>query len=601
MGVVLVGVFGALSAPAQAQDSLSRGIDPVGFKLSPAMGGLLTLDGAIFFKPGSYHAGVGLDLNQGLMSFRLGDDRTGNLIKTRLDLHFFGAYAVTRFLDVGIDLPFTVLQTNGFQRLEDETGFVAKRPAAAGMGDVRIVARIQLFDEHHFPVSVAAIGEFRIPTGAEKSFLGGRGLLLSPRLVAEKTFWRKLRLVAQAGYRLRTAPGQYLNLYVGDELTFGAGGSFETPLDWPLPVPFPVLYAEVVVATPSRAPFTFDGSTSLKTSAELLVGGRTRLTDRLELTAGVGKGLGLRSGYGRTGIRVFAMVGYHDRKQPALFARKDSDGDGILDYQDLCPDVPGLPVYNGCPDTDADGIPDPDDRCPEIAGLAEHQGCVDTDGDGLADPDDGCPELIGPIEQRGCPDSDGDSVADDQDFCPDVAGPAELDGCPDKDGDGIPDVQDECPDEAGPPSTDGCPLLDEPLVIFEEGEFVIRGTILFDSGRASIKSQSFRLLDDTAQILEENPEVEKVYIDGHTDSAGKASTNLSLSQRRAQSVVEYLVKKGIAVRRLEARGFGEQRPIAENDTALGRAKNRRVEFTIEDEEMLEISPDETPAPPENAQ
>ncbi len=138
----------------------------------------------------------------------------------------------------------------------------------------------------------------------------------------------------------------------------------------------------------------------------------------------------------------------------------DSDGDGVLDIDDACPDEPGLENLDGCPDADGDGIPDKDDECPNEAGPGNLAGCPDTDGDGVPDKDDTCPNDPGLAGLNGCPDSDGDGVTDADDACPDEAGPSELAGCPDSDGDGVPDKDDTCPDDPGLVDLNGCPDSD---------------------------------------------------------------------------------------------------------------------------------------------
>ena len=146
----------------------------------------------------------------------------------------------------------------------------------------------------------------------------------------------------------------------------------------------------------------------------------------------------------------------------------DSDGDGLEDEIDLCPQVAGPSSLKGCPDRDDDGIPDYRDDCPSIAGIGAFKGCPDTDGDGVSDNDDECPNLPGLKELNGCPDkddmnkdSDGDGIKDSIDKCPNEAGPGTIDGCPrkamDSDGDGVPDSADKCPNVSGNGSTDGCP------------------------------------------------------------------------------------------------------------------------------------------------
>jgi len=184
----------------------------------------------------------------------------------------------------------------------------------------------------------------------------------------------------------------------------------------------------------------------------------------------------------------------------------------------------------------------------------------------------------------GGPDRDRDGAPDARDACPDLPGPAELDGCPDGDGDEIPDREDRCPGKPGPATREGCPVEEqEPLVEIETERLSLKDAIQFDTGRDTLRAQSFPVLDAISGILAAHPELRRVRIEGHTDDVGTNAYNEDLSNRRARTVVRYLTGKGIARDRLEASGFGEERPVASNTTALGRAKNRRVEFTIVDE------------------
>ncbi|QLE00969.1 OmpA family protein [Galbibacter sp. BG1] len=258
------------------------------------------------------------------------------------------------------------------------------------------------------------------------------------------------------------------------------------------------------------------------------------------------------------------------------FGGTDSDGDGIYDKDDACPEVPGLKAFNGCPDSDGDGIEDSKDACPNEAGTAEMNGCPDSDGDGVADPQDECPETPGLKELAGCPDSDGDGVADKDDQCPDVAGPAATNGCPDKDGDGVLDKDDECPETPGTVANNGCPELSAEV---QKALNNYAKTILFDTGKATIKPQSKQVLEDIIGILNEYPNA-KFTVDGHTDSTGSDQLNQRLSESRALSVKEYLVDHGIDGFRLSSAGYGETKPIASNSTRDGRAQNRRVEINL---------------------
>ena len=266
------------------------------------------------------------------------------------------------------------------------------------------------------------------------------------------------------------------------------------------------------------------------------------------------------------------------------FGGTDTDGDGVYDRDDECPEVPGLPEFNGCPDSDGDGIPDHLDACPEEPGLPEFDGCPDTDGDGIPDPQDDCPTEAGPASTNGCPDADGDGVIDSEDECPNEPGPAENNGCPwqDTDGDGVLDKDDDCPEVAGPASNNGCP---EPTVevVKELNEY--SNTVLFDIEKATIKPESEEALDAIVEIMNEYSNT-IFHIEGHTDSTGADDYNMDLSKRRAAAVRDYLVEHGIPATRLTSEGYGETRPIATNQTREGREQNRRVEISLDQEREM---------------
>ncbi len=293
---------------------------------------------------------------------------------------------------------------------------------------------------------------------------------------------------------------------------------------------------------------------------------------------------------------------HRDLAQTALLAAlqkvkdckpKDRDGDGIPDDNDQCPDTPGIEKFFGCPDTDGDGIPDHVDRCPkdpeDFDEFEDEDGCPDPDNDkdGVLDPDDACPNDPGPKENKGCPvsDRDGDGIPDARDSCPDKPGPEKWEGCPDSDGDGIPDHTDKCPEQPEIyndfQDEDGCPDINPSLVVVnrEAGKIEIKQKVFFDTGKAVIKSVSFQLLNEVAGVLKANPSME-IVVEGHTDSVGSDAMNMRLSQKRSESVRTYLIAQGVDASHLKAMGFGETQPIDTNETADGRERNRRVEFTI---------------------
>ena len=289
-------------------------------------------------------------------------------------------------------------------------------------------------------------------------------------------------------------------------------------------------------------------------------------------------GLNLQTGYHHGFQKDGSDYFQHSAGIVIKFGSKDTDKDGIPDQKDDCPQVAGLKEFNGCPDTDGDGIPDKEDACPQEKGLKEFNGCPDTDGDGIPDKEDDCPEVAGLKEFNGCPDTDKDGVADKDDKCPEVAGPVENQGCPwpDTDGDGVLDKDDLCPNEAGPESNKGCP---EPNDDDQKRLNQYAKTILFDTGKASIKFESAEVLNQIINVLKKFPN-SRFRIEGHTDSVGKRAKNILLSQNRADAVKIYLIQGGIDQSRLESIGYGPDKPIASNKNKKGRELNRRVEINL---------------------
>jgi outer membrane protein OmpA-like peptidoglycan-associated protein len=281
---------------------------------------------------------------------------------------------------------------------------------------------------------------------------------------------------------------------------------------------------------------------------------------------------------------------------------RDDDRDGIVDRFDACParkeDLDGFRDDDGCPDDDddQDGVPDRIDQCKEEEedrdNFEDKDGCPDPDNDrdGVADWTDRCPDEAedkdGHTDGDGCPDddNDGDGIPDDGDRCPALAedrdGFDDGDGCPDLDNDkdGVGDDVDRCPTEPevinGVSDEDGCPD-DKPK---EPDTFngVIRG-INFETGSDRLTPDSFRVLDEVAVTLVKFPAI-RIEVQGHTDADGPDAKNLTLSARRARTVVEYLINRGVHPDRLEYVGYGETKPIVPNSTKANKAINRRVEF-----------------------
>jgi outer membrane protein OmpA-like peptidoglycan-associated protein/opacity protein-like surface antigen len=275
------------------------------------------------------------------------------------------------------------------------------------------------------------------------------------------------------------------------------------------------------------------------------------------------------------------MSGYGDEQSGMIDARvgvnfyfggnRDSDGDGILNRMDKCPkvaeDIDGFQDEDGCPDldNDGDGIPDLKDKCPNQA----------EDIDGYQD-EDGCPDL----------DNDGDGIFDAKDKCPnqaeDIDGFQDEDGCPDldNDGDGIPDLRDKCPNQPetvnGFEDEDGCPDRKPEVVIQKDAPIVLEG-VTFETASDKLTAGAKSELDKVVRTLGDYPQM-MLEVRGYTDSQGGRLANVKLSQRRADAVKAFLAGRGVEAKRIQAKGFGPDNPVAPNTDAAGRAKNRRIEF-----------------------
>ncbi|HYV49666.1 MAG TPA: OmpA family protein [Myxococcaceae bacterium] len=519
-----VALVAVLSVPALGQDTspFTRGIDVIPLKPTPTAGSGLFLDGAWVPYPKSVHAAVLLDLDGSVLALKYGTQKLGDLIPLRVDAHVLAAYQLNEKLELAGDLPVTLFQMDNFQLLRNQ-GYDQPGVSPFGLGDLRGLARWQLADPETSPIGLAAVGEVRVNIGNEASFLGDRAMVFGARAAAERSLG-KLRVLANGGVLLRPFPGQFLNLWVRNQLFLGVGGTYRLPDLGP----FHQVdgYAETNLLTPLEAPFTFLNADALPTPWDVVVGARARLFGPFHAELAVGRGVTIDGSYGRESYRVIFGLRY----ELDLDVR-DRDHDGIPDGQDACPDEP----------EDKDGFED----------------------------SDGCPD----------PDNDHDGVADPDDQCPMDPGPKELDGCPDRDQDDVPDIVDKCPDQAGPAENEGCPT-EEPAVVLETNRIRIKENILFETASAVIQPKSFSLLDEVYKVLKDHPEVGPVRIEGHTDNRGSRPYNLDLSNRRAQSVMKYLVDKGTAPKRLRFKGYGFDKPVATNATPLGRAKNRRVVFHI---------------------
>ena len=237
------------------------------------------------------------------------------------------------------------------------------------------------------------------------------------------------------------------------------------------------------------------------------------------------------------------------------FIDNDDDNDGIKNKVDDCPNVPGVAKNKGCPeeifDRDGDGISDAIDDCPDVYAAANN----------------GCPQV------RAEADTDGDGVFDSADNCPKIKGLSTNNGCPlpDTDNDGIVDAADKCPTVPGLESNNGCPFKEEVLSDLALGLNKMTPDILFNTGNANFRQDSYPVLIKIIEKMKQHPDVQ-FKIEGHTDSVGDYEFNKRLSQTRANTVRNYLVSGGVPLEHIVVEGFGETKPITSNLTEEGKPK-----------------------------
>ena len=555
MPVALLSIL-ALGGEAHAQDADTFEFAGSNFDRR----GSLQLVHPVLGAPGSYYAGLGLVYADDPLVIRYDDGTEESVVSRQFSTRLAGGYTIGDYARVDVSVPLYPSVV-----VNDEGGFA--------FGDISVAALIPVWSQGDSATgySFGVKPKLQLPTGSAEKFTGqggiGGGLVLAFGGYANQLNYR-----VNAGIDL-SKKVELDDLGLGSNIALGAGLDYRLTEEW-------LVGAEL-------------------TSLVDIAGGTAWNENPVEghvyggywhdsgLTTHLGLGTGIVAGVGAPDYRVVWGIGY---RLPDVF---DTDGDGIVDESDRCvtepEDLDGFQDTDGCPDTDndGDGILDASDECPNDAedkdGFEDENGCPDpdNDGDGILDGKDQCPNEPGPAATGGCPDTDGDGLADAEDECPTEPGPAETKGCPDRDGDRVPDKRDECPDEPIPPQADparsnGCPSR----VIVTAEKIEILEKVYFNTNKATIKPVSYSLLDDVAAVLIANPDLTLIEVAGHTDSQGKDSYNKDLSQRRAESVVAYLASKGVDENRLKPVGYGEEKPQDTNDTAEGRANNRRVEFTI---------------------
>jgi OOP family OmpA-OmpF porin len=520
-----------------------------------------------------------------------------------------GAVGLPASLELGFGLPFVMLSGERVTAAINEP----TQLDAQGLSDVELSLKWRILDTSRNPVGLAAIVSGSFPIGDPESFLGAGLPVVSARLVTDALLARRrLHLLANLGARFEIGSHKLLQndprcdgLDCSTSATPQLEGSHH--LLWGIGLGWQVVRSRLITFVELRGQVGLKNplSTShLQSASEAAVGAKLYLASRSYLLLGVGRGLHFKSKnhqLGSPAIRAFAGFVF----EPTV---GDKDGDGIADDIDGCPtvaeDFDDFQDEDGCPDkdNDKDGILDVDDKCPmqpeDKDGHDDHDGCpdddvTDRDGDGIPDPKDRCPddpEDKDNFEDKdGCPDKDNDKdgILDIDDLCPnqpeDKDGFEDKDGCPDPDNDkdGILDVDDKCPMEPetknGYQDQDGCP---DSVVRRGKHKLFVLEKIHFETNSAVIRTISFPVLDAVAASMLTHRDISLLEVQGHADERGSAAYNVRLTRARAKAVRNYLVRKGVARKRLRARGYGEQRPIDKAHTPAAWSKNRRVEFVI---------------------
>ena len=487
-------------------------------------------------------------------------------VDEQLTLSLGGSLALLDRFEVSLLVPVTLTQSS--QELQpillNEPRFNSRDLSAFSLNDWRLNGKWRILDMLEDQVGLALVMGLSLPLALQNRLTSDGGVGFETHAVVDKFLYGGIRGALNAGFRYRPDRRRLRENVIGNEVALG--------LAFGIPMFFDRLDGIVELDTAIGVASRDEANSSVKAGevhVELRGALNYKLSSMWSLTFGVGAGA--TPGVGTPDYR--GILGFNGRWVTGGDWGYDYDGDGIYGKRDLCPDqaedFDGFEDFDGCPDpdNDGDGVPDEQDKCPNTP------------------PDT-------PVRADGCPDDDldGDGIPNKYDKCPedpeDIDGWQDADGCPDtdNDGDGIPDSRDSCPNQPetfnGFLDEDGCPDdLNEKAVVSKD-KIIITEPVYFATNKDTILKQSFEILDAVAKILKENPQIKLIRIEGHTDDRGKDSLNMDLSQRRARSVRKYLMGKGVEPNRLESVGYGKNQPIADNETDEGRAKNRRVEFTI---------------------
>lgn len=518
------------------------------------------------------------------------------VVDQQLAFHAMAAVGVADWFQLGLDVPIYLISEGDLPEPFNELA----------PGDLRLRTRGRVFGPGWDDgIGLAIALDATAPTGNGDVYVGADGVTVAPRLILDLRY-EALWVALNQGFLFRPTETFGENASIGNAVTFGVAAELEVMRGMLL------VTADVFGRTPLD-----DIAEQVDTPVEALLGAKLVTTASVTVLAAAGSGI--VGGVGAPDFRMLFGIAYAPRES-------DFDDDGIPNRDDRCPEEPeDLDQYedeDGCPDPDNDGdaIADVVDECPfapeDLDGFEDEDGCPDpdNDSDGILDDVDQCPDeaedVDGFEDEDGCPDADNDEdgIADADDECPleaeDPDGFEDEDGCPepDNDGDGLLDEEDACPDVAGMVEYRGCPP-DEPKATIEGDRVLTTEQVQFEEKEDGILEASHDLLNQVAFLLANDPSIAELEIAAHTDRRGTTSSNLELSQRRADAVREYLVARGVSADRLRAVGHGESQPEVPGTSREANEANRRIVFTITRREAPADAPteaDEMEAPPEEA-
>jgi OmpA-OmpF porin, OOP family len=638
VALVAAMAFAAVPLRAAADYPLvqnGQGMEARLFRSAVDTKGHFTVDGTQILPHLKFSLGLTLDFGfSGWPAPELKDDKAYD--KTTVKNYIFSGLmfnlGLWDMIAVGLQVPIAIPKGSVFAgyTLNDADAWVArsgKWSTKGNIGDITVHAKLRWIRADRHPIGLGTVIQYQFMTGGQPEILMSEpGTALAAKMILdfEPKSWYRGAVNVGMRYAFGADKNNYLaigrvktggtlnadgtvpivngvdvNLFkYGPMVTFGFGNTFVL---WPGVMDAVVeVYGNDMLTGGSMDYLSLEGNVGLKVYVE-----RSSY-----LMAGYAHGIpvagkrGDNAGYGFQSLEHRVFIGF--AFEPSV---GDKDGDGIKDDVDQCPENPeDMDDFNdsdGCPDpdNDRDGIPDIGDDCPlvpeDMDGDADKDGCPergegDRDGDGILDTVDQCPDDPEDLDQfedeNGCPDEDNDvdKIVDLNDVCPnepeDPDGWEDENGCPDPDNDmdRIPDVDDQCPNEPetynGKDDKDGCP--DQGDVIVLKDSIKILKKVYFEYDSATIKEVSFDILDQVAETIINNPQIDMIEVQGHADERGDDAYNLKLTADRAASVVAYLIKKGVKQKKLRSFGYGEYCPVEKASNEAAWEQNRRVEFKV---------------------